>query len=591
MSIFLLWRVPREAGQELEPLRVASSLQAIFSPLFAAPLSVKVRQNTTACLVVLELPAPGWKAPFFQYDEQTWALAIDYPLNAADVLAAHGIHVQADAALPTLCRQLEVQPRSLLKDLSPPFSLLWSSPQTGATFVQNDGLGQAQLFEYQDGQTWALSNKVWAFAALGLPLEPDPQQWAVRAALDWFPLQMSGFKRISFLEPATQLCLDASGVRRSRHDVLADWVQPRGLSPGDCLELARTALLEQIRACQSLWEKPSVGLSGGWDSRAVVASLRAARADFSARVRGLPGRHDVLIASQLARSAGFPLKVQNVGGLPPSDAASCRRSIERALLWQAGHMTDRRHKTFLASQPYLEARRVSITGQHGEIGRRERALFSDDQAKRLRARELTQTQYAEQAMRELVSEMPPFTRPGLREVVQETIRAAYHQADHYGLTGLAGLDFLCLYEFTRRKGSTVHAWQTRLLIAPFLTPNYIRAVFGYVDRSDPNAFHRHIIQVNAPDWVDVPFAEQLEEQAEGSSHSSHWKQPRGRENYDGLLYWQTAGKPLIDEALTAGGFWTEVFDPDLAARHWRAQPDALAVLHLLPSACQSCSIR
>ena len=223
-------------------------------------------------------------------------------------------------------------------------------------------------------------------------------------------------------------------------------------------------------------------------------------------------------------------------------------------------------------------------------------MFSDEfQLERIGNAQFSDGQYEDYIVEELIKEMPRFTRPEIQEVVRDTIRSAVRQADRYDLHGLARVDFFCLYEFTRRKGSAVHAYQARLLVAPFLNPDSIRAVFGYLDRSDMNVFPRHIIQANAPEWADVPYYEDLEKVKSEKSRPSatleahvettaNWKVPKGRRNYDGALYWQTAGKPLVAEALRQGGFWTEVFDPILARGSQIDNADALAILHLLPRA-------
>ena len=595
MKLFLLWRQGEDTEEDPDPGLVASNFQSVFAPLFGAPLAVRVVSGSGMNLVVLELPFPGWKPPSFEEDDQTWALAVDYPVNGRRVLRHGG--GDGRPFLPALCRALQEQPLRLLKDLSPPFCLIWSSKRTGEVFVQNDGLGQSQLFEFRDGPRWALSNKALAFKALGLSLEPEPESWAVRATLGWFPRELTGYRKIRFLEPATQLRLDERGMQRSRCDVLSDWVHSRGLSRQDCLELARTSLREQIEACLTLCERPEVGLTGGWDSRAVVSSLRAMGADFAATVRGLPGRHDVVIAAELARIAGFELKIRDSGGLPPEDPQACRRCISLALLWQGGYAANHRHKTFLADRPSLRSKTVNITGQHGEIGRRERALFHD--AAKLLDAGLTEDQYEDLVLGEILADLPPFTRRSHRDLVRDTIIDAYREADRYGLKGLARLDFFTLYEFTRRKGSAVHSWQPRQLVAPYLNPGFIRAVFDDPTRTETNAFHRYIIAANTPDWAAVPYYEDLQqkslvERGAGVAGGNglrpepprSWRQPWGRENYNGPLYWQTVGKPLIDEALAQEGFWTEIFDPALVTRHWQANPDIIALLHLLPKVLQ-----
>ena len=119
-------------------------------------------------------------------------------------------------------------------------------------------------------------------------------------------------------------------------------------------------------------------------------------------------------------------------------------------------------------------------------------------------------------------------------------------------------------------------------MAPFLNPGFIRAVFGYPARRESNVFHGHIIAANSPDWVDVPFNDELEAKRPGPLVSGDdWKRPMGRENYDGVSYWGTVGRPLIEEALANGGFWTEVFDPDAVAAGWQEKPDLLPILYLL----------
>ena len=594
MRLLLMWRGAGNPAEDLSPERVAARVQQLFSPLFAVPPCVRTRQGRAMSMVFLEAPVPRWNAPFFQEDRHTWVLAVDYPLNAQAALADQGTPVGTDAVLPALCRQLEAGPRSLLRTIVPPFCLVWSSQDTGETFVQNDGLGQTQLVEFQNDRLWALTNKIVALKALGISLELERDHWAVRSTLGWFPLDMTGYKRLRFLAPATQLRLDSHGLTRTTHEVLSEWVRPAGLSQDDCLELARCSLINQIKAVMPLSERPSVGLSGGWDTRAVVSTLRALGFAFSPRVRGLPGRPDVLVASELARIAGLDLSVHSSSGLPPPDAGACARCISLALLWQAGYMPSHKHKTFLSNKPYLEPGTVNIMGQHGEIGR-------GYYAKRIRAAESSEPHYESRLISHLMGGMPPFTRQDLQDLIRETIRTAYRQADRYDLVGLARLDFFYLYERTRRWASGSLSAQPGVVVAPFLNPDYIRATFAYSGGGEEaNPFHRHIIAVHSPDWLHVPFAEDLKrKECPGQGADPRravepvapcpvtWRQPEGNRNYNSSLYWATVGRPLIDDALARGGFWTDVFDPDLVEKQWSAAPDDVALLDLLPRVMES----
>jgi len=563
MRMVLLWRRIGGAGEGLSLDDVARNLQRLFSPLFSAPPEPRIRQNAAMRVIFLELPVRGWKPPFFQEDERTWALALDYPIDGRAALAANGIPFEDDNILPILCRSLQDDPVVLLREMAPPFSLVWSSKQTGETFVQNDGLGQTQLLEYQDDRIWALTNKLFALYAVGVSLEMESEDRAVRSTLGWFPLDKTGYRRVRFLQPGTQLRLGPDGVRRTVHDVLSDWLNPGDLSQADCLELARCSLLKQIRAGMPLWEKPFADLSGGWDTRAVVSSLRALGAQFSASVTGQRELHDVIVASKLAEVAGFDLSVINGwAGLPPDTPEECKRRISLALRWQAGYMERHQHKEFLSHYTHRGGGKLDIIGSHGEIGR-------GNYSKMIKTVGLDEREYEEQLITRLMKRMPLFTRQGLHERIREAIKAAYRQADLFGLTGLARLDFFHLYERTRRWASGSLSSRPGMVFAPFLKPDYIRTSYGYRGHGkETNLFHRHIIAMNAPDWVTVPFASDLQGSKPSTLFPSGWKQSSGTADYDNLLYSKMVGKPIIDDALDQGGFWTMIFDPDRVKENW-----------------------
>ncbi len=340
----------------------------LLDPVLAAPPKVRTLKNEGAALVFLEQPVRGWKPPFFEEQGKSWAIAVDYPFGG-----------KANSLLG-LCTRLEEDTTSTLKELPPPFALIWSDG-TGGIRVQNDGLGQAQLFEYDDGQLWALTNRIAALSALGIRLVPEPEEWAVRVTLGWFPLRLSGYRNVRFLGPGTRLLLERHGVHRRTYETLGRWMSSDPLAEDECLELARSSLIEMIEAAIPLWHRPTATLSGGHDTRAVVSSLLAVGADFSVRVNGSPDHPDVVLAKELARRAGFRLRVLAQGGLPPGDPEGCRRCMSLALLWQAGYRDAVLHKSFLARQEGLGGGGVNVMGQHGEIGR-------DHYAKRVRAREL-----------------------------------------------------------------------------------------------------------------------------------------------------------------------------------------------------------
>ena len=560
MRTFLLW------GSSLRKpaAEVASALCGLLEPILARPPEVRVLETAAASLVFLQQPVQGMKAPFFEQDADRWALAIDYPCDAGRLVAKD--------RLLGLCPNLEKNSGSLLEQLAPPFSLVWSD-RGGDIRVQNDALGHAQLFEYDDGRHWALTNRVSALGALGLPVHPAPEEWAVRATIGWFPLRLTGFRNVRFLGPSTQLVVGRN-VRRTTSDVLRGWITPDRLSEAECLELARASLLDRIEATIPLWETAWAALSGGRDTRAVVSTLRAADADFSVRVHGNRDSPDVVVALELARRAGLKLKVRDQVGVPPGDSQRLRRSISLALLWQAGYTDTRWHRSFLARQSGFDGGLVNVMGQHGELGR---AYY----AKAVGEGELKDEQYDKALVRKLLAKMPPFLRLELRKYVREAVLAACRQADEHGVTGRNRLDFFYLYERTRRWASGSLSSQDGLVFAPFLSPGFVRAVFSFPSGKERNPFHRYIVDRNAPEWAGVPYVDEL---ASSPSYAGGEARPWGKTGTATSAYWQTIGKPVIEQAFDEGGWWTEVFDPALARETWGQAPDVFAIAYLLPPA-------
>ncbi len=598
MLIFLLWRNAGAIRDDLAPHQVAANLQSRFAPLFAEPPPVRVKSAGDTHLAYLDLPIRGWEPACFEASGNGWALAPEYPLDAVAVLRKRATPANDDGVLRDLGQQLEADAPSLLADLAPPFSLIWSKSGDDVR-VQNDAMGQAQLFEVERGPLWALTNRVSALPVLGVPLEPDPVEFATRFTLGWFPMDTTGFRGVRYLEPGTALQIDTAGrLSRTRHDVLERWVVPDPMPRDACLELGRTSIREHLRACASQWNKPSVGLSGGWDSRVVVSTLRSLGEDFDVRVRGSQDRFDVMISNELARIAGLRLRIKVKGGFPPDDAAGCRRSISSALLWQAGAMDLRRHTTFLARKPHLDAGVVNVMGQHGGFGKADFVV-------KIGARELPDDLHEPRLVDTLMDHAPSFLRPDMHEAVRERIITAYRQADRYGLTGLARLHFFFLYEYTRRWGSATLASQPGLVVAPYMSAGFIRACYAYPEREIADRpFHRHIVGTLAPDWADIPYEDQATQKDVASGRipklklkrskrhfheqGNDWRRARHRRTYKPNLYWKEVAAPIIEEAFDRNGFWTSVFDAGKARNSWQEDPgrdfpEALAIAHLLPS--------
>lgn len=599
MLVFLLWHERDVPTQRADSERVARRLQEVFAPLFEVPPPAHTRTLPQAALVWLELPVKGWKPAYIQEDGRTWVLAAEHPIDAGNALAVRGVAVKETELLPELCRELERDPRGLLRDLAPPFSLIWGTKGTDVVVVQNDGLGQAQLFEFEDGRLWALTNKVLALAALDVRLEMEPKDWAVRTTVGSFLSDRTGYKGVRYPRAGTRLELGASGVTRTIHDVLSDWVHPDPLGRREALELARVSVWDHLRAALAQSDRPFVGLSGGYDTRAIVAILRALGADFSPRVKGLPGHIDVLIASRLAKIARLELTRRPEVGLPPEDPGGCRRCLGLALLWQAGYMESGQHKEFFALTDGMDGGFVNIMGQFGEIGR---SLL----AQRIAGTERDPGRYEERLLAFYLEKAPAFLRPELRDGVREALVEVYREVEGFGLEGIERLNFFSLLTRERRWGAGSINSQQGVVVTPFLSPGFVRAAYAYGPGKETHPFHRHIVEVHAPEWVTVPYSRDVgwlesewqratlaarerrretgsgEEHPAGSAEGPSWKLPRPGMNYDSGLYWKMVGGPVLEAAFARDGAWTDVFDPDALRAGWDTAPDVAAIVLLMP---------
>ncbi|HUA98229.1 MAG TPA: hypothetical protein VMA34_07880 [Terracidiphilus sp.] len=590
MRAFLMWRLSAGTAERRPPERILRKSKSFLGPMFGAGLTIRDESNEAVNLIVADQPVLSCHLEFAQEDELTQALAIDYPLNARVAMASRA-PLHPASLLPRLCRELERSPESLLRELAPPFSLIWFSKRNERAKLQVDGLGQSPLFEYDDGRLWAVTNHLMWLQTLGVDLEPVAEEWATwSAAGGWFPMSLTGFRNVTRVGPGTRFEIDGAGVRRVAFDVLEDWIHPASRPLEAWLESGRQSVLEILKEVVSVAGDFHVGLSGGWDSRAVVSSLSAVKAKFRPKVKGSPGSSDVVCASELARRAGLDLIVSHHSEPAGNDWQDSAHSVALALQWQAGEMDVDKHKTLFARGRRFLPVSINIMGQHGELVR---GRFYDKPLRENRIPEdIPDSEIEEATVRGYLNRLPPFVRPGLAERVRDMLFATLRQADGYQLHGLARLDFHYLHEYTRRRNSGSLAAQNDLVVAPFLNPEIIRCCFASSPEDKAHLkFHRYMIERNEPGWIDAPFAqmtapfefaeEAREDDPVRAAEAFFVRTVRDSRYFDAVNWWKTEGAPLLEDAMGAEGFLAEVFEPPAMRRMGTAAPDEIVVLAAL----------
>jgi hypothetical protein len=588
MLQFLLWSNPGRDGN-LNPQTVSKRLATIFQPLFRFSLAVETLSWHDLHLAYFAIPIEGWRPALRQEDEHTLVLALAYPLNGHAALASQSKNVAPQQALPRLARALQRQPQEILERLHPPLLLFWIDRQNDEAYLVSDGLGHAQLFEYARYGRYAYSNRLFAFRALQWPLEPQLADWAANTALGYFPMQTSGFKAIRFAAPSTLYRWTPHEATQQRLDILSCWVHPGARREHESLEMARQAIIGYLRATRDLYCDASGGLTGGFDSRAIFATCRYLGFDLRARVKGPENNYDVRLARRLAKVAGMDLNIKGKAEQPAPSPDQIRRSVRAALLWQAANMVNQKLVSFLPQGDGLPSGSVNVMGHDGFIGR---GFFEGA----IKAWEIPPSRYEDRIVAWYRRRFPYGLRQVHSDAIDALIRQIFRQALNYGLEGKQQLDFLYLFERTRRWSSGAQHSQTSIVLAPFLNADFIRAVYSYRgSRMRDHVFHRHIIARHAPDWSEIPFERELKQAdrrrraVEGSKTKSptDWRRSNNTGYFNRMLFWRQVGAPLLQECLDQGQLWRQIYDPDRIRSLDQALPlgDELVTFYELERLC------
>ena len=167
MRSFLVWShhgasAPKPSASAVEPRAIASRVTARLQDLCASPPRVRARDVGVASFVWVDLDVERFRAPFLEEAQGEFAFASEYPLNARQLLRSHSLSPgppERGEDLRAFARLLARHPESVLREAVPPFAIV-SGTDGQCVQIANDGLGQAQLFEYDDGEIYCVTNRL-----------------------------------------------------------------------------------------------------------------------------------------------------------------------------------------------------------------------------------------------------------------------------------------------------------------------------------------------------------------------------------------------------------------------------------------------
>jgi hypothetical protein len=237
--------------------------------------------------------------------------AFDWPSHG-------GIRTAADSRTPAFRRRLldaiTSQGPEVISDLDGEYQIALWNPHTRSLLLLNDRFGALPLYTGVSSRGTAFAGGVrGVLMAPGIDSEPDVQ--AIREAVSFGGYRLgnrTNVRSVTMIPPATATMLTEDRVTQRRYWT---WRQLHDADAADdrvLLEEARLGWPAAIARRLDGSERPGLTLSGGLDSRAILAEASQQRPMVAALTYGVPHADDVTLARRAAHAAGaqwelFPL--------------------------------------------------------------------------------------------------------------------------------------------------------------------------------------------------------------------------------------------------------------------------------------------
>jgi len=262
-----------------------------------------------------------------------------------------------------LQRYLETGASQLGKELDGFFVLVIGDARTHEVIVLTDIVGSCHAFRRSLSQGTVLSGSSLLLASLhDCELDPLGAQEFLSTGIVYE--DRTCYREIRKLAPATVLRFSARKTEATRRYWAASDLQPGSLKGDVAVDSMWSSLKNAAARIAKVYRDPVCDLTGGYDSRALLAALRGAGVECAATVYGAPDSADVVVSKGLAKDLGLPHV-----HFEPSDMGSFP-SLSRSL-----SLTDGEYDLVNYSQirdvheRLAESYSASLNGSFGELAR------------------------------------------------------------------------------------------------------------------------------------------------------------------------------------------------------------------------------
>ena len=564
----------REEQEEVAE-RALSRLTAYYAEFFTTEPETYRTCTPQGTLLFADIKAETCLWPFVQEDDRTIVYSCSYPRHWQGVLGSDEQPHPEICVLPELCRRIQENPREVVSKLAAPFQLSWVDKPSGDIWLVNDAIGLGQTFQLRTADCSAWGNNLVLLAEVtGTPLVPKAEDWQMKVLTrGYFLGDRTGYEHVSALPASTLVRIGRDGVKVRELNAVRDWFQPIEDTNENLVELCNERLQSSIRDAHSYWPKTRMALSGGWDSRAMVAAAIAAGIDPPVFTSGHRTSTDVSVARKLVRLANLSWERR-----PPARPMSAA-DLRDGLVLRSRMMAGDGYHWGIANNKRRSGVPGSMTvgGQGGEMLRG----YFYNKATAKDGTLLSREEMMERFVRANLGR-GPIRDPKIIDIASEEIRNVLLQAFDAGLDELGATEYYYLMMKMRRWGART-SWGQHTIVNPIFDPLLLRPATSLEPRAKRgNALVKELIRRNCPAWADMPTAktrrfrklpfrlhEHLNWLADGID-SIFWKRPTSGASYCDDGYLPVVAGPLIDDALESPrGLVADVVDTQQVLENWQ----------------------
>lgn len=390
---------------------------------------------------------------------------------------------------------------ALARSVEGAFVIVAGDGRTGAIFAITDPVGSRHAFVRMASGVVALSASSLVLAGVA-PVTPDPiaVQEQIRTATIYEDRTL--YREVRRLAPASIHAIADGRITSRRYWNIGDVPRDRlgGARAADALAESLAAVVRRVARSHP---KIVCDLTGGYDSRAVLAGCLHAGVDVETTVSGTPGSDDTRIARAIADSVGIPLRyvAQKIpSSMEEMDGALAFTDGEYDLLEYARILSVHRE----LSRTYD----ISLNGTAGELGRGKHWGFAGSSVgaiEKLNARRIVSTRLGD-------ASSDPSLFPARERLDLTSHFVAIVERLNDGLAETPNTLQLDSYYLMRMRcwqgriaSSTDHLWSC---LSPFLARSVMEVALqiGVRSREHNRVFHEMFARSKAPALARIPVA-------------------------------------------------------------------------------------